>query len=343
VPVTQYQQTDTAALDGAEAACSGATLNSNTFTSQAQQGGTAGSTAHSVTTASPVTRAFAMFESPSGDPGLTSWPAGNWVVRLNVTAAAPLGTTLDSVYVCRVNSAGVSQATVGSNTNPGVALNSTGVKTVTVSGSAQTAGATDRWYIVLSYKTTASSGSFSIKFDQLIDTPFGAVDMSMLFGRRPKRRRRLGRRRRAPVLLAGHLVPFPPAQPPLLGGRRARRPKKTRPAPQLLAKANATQTGPGPMPAPLEQKARPRRRGKHVRGPAALLRKGGVLKSLTPALCAQAAVLEAVGGPLLVLEALAAAGLALEKLSAGALAAERLSAAPLAGPALAATATTMCP
>ncbi len=337
----QYQQTDTNAVDGAKQMCSAVGLGLGTGARQAQQGGAAGSAGITATVSGVGSASVIMFESPTGDPGLTSWPAGNWVVRLNVTSANA-NLVWDAAYVCRCNSSGTNQGTVGSLTGQGLSLGSTGIKSMTISGSTQTAGSSDRFYIVLVFKSSAGGPqSVSWHSDQLIDTPFGGLDVDLLMPRRLRRPRRK-RFRRRPAAPVPPLVAFPPVQPPLLAPRKRRRGKKVRPAAQVIKRPGATLTGPPPFAGPLHTKPRRKRRGKRPRDAAALLRKGGTVKSLTPALCAHAAVLEAIGGPLLVLEALAASGLVLEKLSAAGLVTEKLAAAATVVEKLTATATTMC-
>lgn len=344
--MTSYQETDTAAVDGAKQMCSPTGTGTGPQAFQGSQGGSAGSAAHTATLNGAISASEIMWESPSGDPNNTSWPAGNWVVRLNVTSANA-NLQWDACYICRCNSSGVSQGTVGSLTGQGISLGTTGVKSMTVSGSAQSAAATDRWYIVLVLKST-SAGIQSCAFhsDQLIDTPFGVVafdaDLFTPRRRRPAPRRR--RRKRPVDLPAGHLIRFPPVPPPLLEKKQRprRRGKKVRNPTPLLRKTPQL-AGPPPFAGPLHTKPRRKRRGKRPRNAAALLRQSaGPVKSLTPALCAQATVLEAIGGPLLVLEALAASGLVLEKLSAAGLVTEKLAATAAVVEKLTATATTLC-
>jgi hypothetical protein len=165
----QLQQTDTVAVDGAIAACSGASAGGTIDNRQATSGGTPGTVAHLLSLSGTPPNRLAHFESAANEPNLTNWPAGKYVVRLNVTAANVGGMNWSETWICRVNSSGVNQATVGSLTGQSIPLNTTGVKTMTVDGSQQNAAASDRIYIVLVFN--GSSGDhFSYTPDQMIDT-----------------------------------------------------------------------------------------------------------------------------------------------------------------------------
>lgn len=102
----------------------------------------------------------------------TNWNAGTWTWRLNV-CGADANVTISSVYICRVNSADVSQATIGSSTGLSISCGSVGVLSGTVTGLAQTPSAGD--YVVVIFGMTNSSMSSAgpqILGDQTIDTPF---------------------------------------------------------------------------------------------------------------------------------------------------------------------------
>lgn len=123
----------------------------------------------------PILARGCHFFTAANDPNDTSWAAGNWVIRLNVqTANANM--TWVRTYVCRVNSALVSQATVGSLLAQTTSLATTGVKTHTVVGAAQTAAAGDRIYIVCIFQAGAATDqSVVFTMDQLIDAPLTAI------------------------------------------------------------------------------------------------------------------------------------------------------------------------
>jgi hypothetical protein len=168
--VVQLQQTDTAAVDGAIAACSGRSAGSVTDNRTATKGGTVGTSTPGITFSNTDVRCL-HYETAPGELDGYAVLAGNWVYRCNVTTGA-VNTILDEVWVCRVNSAGVSQSTIGSATGLAISCNPTGVKTVTITGSADTAQVGDKIYIVVVFaKTLAGTASLTIKNDQLIDTP----------------------------------------------------------------------------------------------------------------------------------------------------------------------------
>ena len=164
-------QTDTVAPCGTILACT-SPLDGLAVTPQArlaEDGGDAGSGELSATIYKADTQAGVMFESPA--VGQTTWQAGTYTVRLNVTTAVAL-LVLREVHVCRVNSSCVSQEIVGNNTGLSISMAITGVKTVDVEGVEQSASATDRIYIVLIFEATNhASLTFGFTPDQNIDTP----------------------------------------------------------------------------------------------------------------------------------------------------------------------------
>ena len=103
-----------------------------------------------------------------------SWDSGTWTIRLNVTASN-MNITWTRVYVCRINSTCVNQETIGSNTAVGISLGTTGVKSTTVSGSAQTPAVGDKVLIVLAFTNGAMSVQAATSVpNQDIDSPFTA-------------------------------------------------------------------------------------------------------------------------------------------------------------------------
>lgn len=103
-----------------------------------------------------------VFYSPAGTPNATSWASGSWTVKLNVSTANS-NDTWNYTCILRVNSAGVAQATVASGSTS-QSLGSTGVKSVTLSGTAQSASSTDRIAVVLVI-TNGHAGGQSFSFD----------------------------------------------------------------------------------------------------------------------------------------------------------------------------------
>lgn len=170
-----YQQTDTVAPNGEQQECSATAVVATAISRLCSVGGTPGSAAAQIGGAAwdaGVSGSFIMFEfTPAA--GVT-WDAGDFVVRLNVTGAIA-NAQWTATYVCRLNSSGTNQATIGSLTGQTTSVATTGVKTHTVSGAAQTPGVGDKVYIVL--VLTAITGNNKImQFtpDQLITSPFTA-------------------------------------------------------------------------------------------------------------------------------------------------------------------------
>lgn len=111
-------------------------------------------------------------------PASTNWAAGDWTVRYNVSSAN-MNMTWVATYICRVSSTCVNQATIGSLTGQSISLGTTGVKSMTVSGSAQTPGATDKIVIMFVFTngamTAQSWGASAISAN--IDSPFTVVQV----------------------------------------------------------------------------------------------------------------------------------------------------------------------
>jgi hypothetical protein len=233
------QQTDAAAIDGAMAACSGRSAAQTTDNKQATQNGTAGTTSPTITLAANSSNVRGVhFESANNEPNLTSWPAGNWTVRINVTSPNT-NITWTECYICRVNSSGVSQATVGSLTGQSLSLVS-GVASMTISGSAQTANATDRVYILCVFSnSTGVQQSFNYKPNQLIDTPLTAATIFFFQSKRAKRlQKQLTKKRRRDHSWMHH----PQRSPPLWPFSQSRQAKKSprKPIRKWLSKKSGT-------------------------------------------------------------------------------------------------------
>ena len=170
-----YQQTGVAATSGQQGACCGAVLigGSQEQSSLCTIGGSGAS--------SPVTVGGSQFDIGTGQAGVmfeieptasVVWEAGTWTIRLNVTTANA-NVTWASTYICRLNAAGVSQATIGSNVGHNTSLSTTGVKTNTVTGASQSPAAGDSAYVVLVFNVANSNNqTFACQFNQLVDTPF---------------------------------------------------------------------------------------------------------------------------------------------------------------------------
>ena len=104
-------------------------------------------------------------------PSGTTWNAGTWTVRLD--AELDGFTDIKNIDICRVNSSGVSQATIGtlSMTEAGGAGRT--VYTHSISGSSQSPSAGDYVVITYSFSYRAFSGSSNrIYPSQIINSPY---------------------------------------------------------------------------------------------------------------------------------------------------------------------------
>lgn len=171
-PTIVLNQTLKANLSGAISACSGATVSSAPAFNVATFNGTPGGFDSWHTDALAVNKACVMWETAAGEPGSTSWDAGNWVVPLNVINGNP-AVTWTGTYICRIDANGNTLATVGSLTGQSISLNVTNtLLSMTIPGSFQDASLTDRIYIVLTFSNSgAGFGGVLIKCDQQITTP----------------------------------------------------------------------------------------------------------------------------------------------------------------------------
>jgi hypothetical protein len=165
-------ETDTAATHGASSMCSGQPVASTPVARQATAGGTAGTNNLTVTCNNFGPQACVMWESAANEPGLTSWSAGTWTVRLSVVTGNS-NYTWQAFYVCRASSTGTNLGTVASNTNVGQQLTSPGQFTATATGvSVPSTNTTDRIYIVLVFDVGGTPPqSLTIQSNQIINTP----------------------------------------------------------------------------------------------------------------------------------------------------------------------------
>jgi hypothetical protein len=166
------------------------------------------------------------------------WPAGTWVVRLNVLSPGTSGSTWDSVYICRVDTGCNNQSTIASATGLAIDIHQPGGYSVTLQGAADAgASATDSFYIAYGFLNHGPPNqNLTIKLDQPIDTPFvyftpidgGVLDRRGLKNsaalRQPhKPHASLRRKLRLPAAL---LTPQPPATGPFATALfRRRRPR----------------------------------------------------------------------------------------------------------------------
>jgi hypothetical protein len=164
---------------------------SSPLMTEATQGGTAGSSVHSITVGPNNLhgiQAAVYWQSNTNEPNLTSWQSGNWTVRFNITGSNS-NLTWDSVYIYRMSSNCGTANLVASATGMGISMGSVQVLSKTLSGSSQSASASDTIYVILAIKNSQNTNqSFSYHSDQLIDTPLSAA-LPFVFPP-PKRKKR---------------------------------------------------------------------------------------------------------------------------------------------------------
>jgi hypothetical protein len=93
-----------------------------------------------------------VFTSPANDPGLTSWASGTWTIHVNVTTAS---SNMLWVGTCVFSTSAV---LVGSTTGQSIDLSTTGLKTMTVSGSSESVPSTAQVQVDLIFQNSASNG-----------------------------------------------------------------------------------------------------------------------------------------------------------------------------------------
>lgn len=168
-------ETDTAGTCSVSNYCnSGLIVNSSTTAKKATSGGTAGTTAVSVTIdASGVGNSdlFVGFTSANNEPNNCSWESGTWTFRIEITTANMNITSWDCM-ICRLTSGCVNAGTVVSEGFGTGDFSTTGVKSGTASGSAQAgASSTDLIFVALGAGAGTMTQTFGYKPSQNIDTP----------------------------------------------------------------------------------------------------------------------------------------------------------------------------
>lgn len=161
-----FKQTSSAADGGVQAACSGRSVSSKTPNQDFECSATGSYNTTNISTTlggSESAVVEVVCQSKAGEPGLTSWAAGDWTVDLNIVVGNS-NITLEEVHICRLNSSSVSQASVGSNTGLGITCTA-GVKSVTVTGSSQSASGSDMFLVVWIF-TNSLGGNQSFQFDR---------------------------------------------------------------------------------------------------------------------------------------------------------------------------------
>jgi hypothetical protein len=103
----------------------------------------------------------------------TSWDGGTWTVRLNVTTANA-NIDWDTVVICRLNSSCANQETIGTTNNLAISCGTTGVKSTSVTGAAQSPGVGDKVMVILGFDNgdNMNAQAIGITPSEDIDSPF---------------------------------------------------------------------------------------------------------------------------------------------------------------------------
>lgn len=165
------QQEDTAADSGFVTTCSGVAAGSVTSDHQMIRSGTAGST-EVLPDPDNTSSSVLVFQSDITlpEPNVTTWDAGDYVIRLNVTTGRA-ATLWAASYICERTSGGAYNA-VASLTGQTTAMGA-GTQTMTVNRATDySAAASSTVYIVLVFTGAAHGGTdVGITPSLIIDTP----------------------------------------------------------------------------------------------------------------------------------------------------------------------------
>ncbi len=177
-------QTDTAADNGFNVGCSGASsAGATTASREATEGGTAGS---SEITLDPggngLVRACLAFQTDVSEPGTATWAAGNYVVRLNCTTSNN-GTIWRETHICERTSGGTFNTVASLTGQTDDLATSPTVFTHTVNRATvfNADSSSSTLYIVCVFEGDDHGGtSFGITPDQNIDTPIVAASSQII-------------------------------------------------------------------------------------------------------------------------------------------------------------------
>ena len=170
----QYEQTDNSAACGALPISDGPGVAVSPAPREMEDGGTAGVVEAFAEILPDETSIAYVFESKIGTPNLTTWPAGNWIVPLNVNSTNS-DLVWQSTYICKVSS-GCVLTVLGFLEDQDITnLGPTSSMTVNVS-SDSTVLATDRVYIAIGIGNNSSAGNRTIGIipNRGISTPIPA-------------------------------------------------------------------------------------------------------------------------------------------------------------------------
>lgn len=166
-----FTQTDEVASCPIMTACAptDTTVSSQASDFAMRPGGTPGTVAESFDVPAGSSRYGVFFQSD--DVGQTDWPSGQWTVNLNVSSAQN-NTAWDGVWICRVDSACGTVASVGSETTS-TDISAGGVFSKPVTGAATTGTTTDAVYVVCRFTNSHSmtARTVGVTPNQTVDSP----------------------------------------------------------------------------------------------------------------------------------------------------------------------------
>ena len=171
-----FKQNNTSPGDALISGCPSGMAESSTATKKlAFDGGSSGATQYSVTIEGSDTGAASLQVGMQWNAitvGRTTWDAGDWIVRLNVSDGNP-NVSWQEAHICRVNTSNVVQETIASVTGLNILMSLASTKTVTMTtvGSA-TALSTDKilWTLVFQ-KSTSATATFKYKSNKNLASP----------------------------------------------------------------------------------------------------------------------------------------------------------------------------
>ncbi len=171
VPLSFQQTNDVpspALTDSAN--CISRTAGAAVLRTTATVGGTAGSTEFTSSFGNFATNIY-FYQCKLEIPPGTNWNAGTWTWRIDMNGSGFV--RLRNIDICRVNSSGVSQATIATVSTDQTANSTRQVFSDTVPGIAQTPSSGDYVVITYSFAVTSSGGrTINIYPTQIINSPY---------------------------------------------------------------------------------------------------------------------------------------------------------------------------
>ncbi len=164
------------ATHGAIAACSGLSPGIVTQNHTVRIGGSSTPFSDAIQFTTSVVRCLHYETEPGALDGVVI-PAGSWTLVVDVANTVAVQNHLVSAYICRLNSAGVSQETVASVTGLVIDCSFAGVKTVSLSSNTVTQSAGDYLYFVFGFTVLVPHQTVTllINENQLFFTPITAA------------------------------------------------------------------------------------------------------------------------------------------------------------------------